>query len=27
MIPDNGSSINTKREAQTNLGRVTINIT
>jgi hypothetical protein len=27
MIPDNGSSINTKREAQTNLGEVTISIT
>jgi len=27
MIPDNGSSINRKREAQTNLGSVTISIT
>ena len=26
MIPDNGSSINIKREAQANLGEVTINI-
>jgi len=27
MIPDDGSAINRKREAQANLGRVTINIT
>lgn len=27
MIPDNGTSINRRREAQANLGRVTINIT
>ena len=26
MIPDDGSAINRKREAQANLGRVTINI-
>ena len=27
MIPDDGSAINVKREAQANLGRVTVSIT
>ena len=27
MIPDNGSSVNTRRQAQVNLGSVTISIT
>jgi hypothetical protein len=27
MVPDDGSAINVKREAQANLGRVTVSIT